>query len=133
MSEKDTVSKVRAELDEMDALLRDVGKRRMASLEMQKNRPSLSSYQVNEYQLLGGDGLDGKSYKLRRMPQAAGPDKWAVYLQHSSVVLNKQGEKEWEPSPSNRDEEFMQRCRFDTPEEALEFYQDWIVNGERPF
>jgi hypothetical protein len=33
--------------------------------------------------------------------------------------LNRQGEWEYEPQPSSRDEEFLARCRFETKEQAL--------------
>lgn len=45
-----------------------------------------------------------------------GEDKWAV--KNTFYVLNKDGEWEREPSPSNRDDAFFARCRF-TEEEAL--------------
>lgn len=43
-------------------------------------------------------------------------DSWAVKKMGS--VLNREGEWEYEPSPSNRDDEFFARCRF-TEAEAL--------------
>lgn len=45
-----------------------------------------------------------------------GPAKYAV--RRGSSCLNKDLEWEWEPSPSNRDDEFKKRCRFDTFEQA---------------
>ena len=45
-----------------------------------------------------------------------GDDRWAV--KGLFEVLNRDGEWEREPSPSNRDDDFKARCRF-TEEEAL--------------
>lgn len=45
-----------------------------------------------------------------------GDDSWAVKKMGS--CLNVDGEWEYEPSPSNREDDFLERCRF-TEEEAL--------------
>jgi len=45
-------------------------------------------------------------------------EKWAV--RQLSRCLNKEGEWEWEPIPSSRDDAFYTRCRFDSLDEALE-------------
>jgi hypothetical protein len=47
---------------------------------------------------------------------------WAI--RSITGCLNKNGEWEYEPSPSNRDEEFLKRCRWDSAEEALEFWNN---------
>lgn len=39
-----------------------------------------------------------------------GPNSWAI--KQTGKVLNKHGEWEYEMSPSNRDAEFLERCRF---------------------
>lgn len=57
---------------------------------------------------------------IARYRQREGPDKWVV--QSNSNVLNKDGEWEWEPRPSSRDDAYLARCRFDTAEEALAAY-----------
>ena len=56
--------------------------------------------------------------KICRTRQIEGPDKWSV--RRSGECLNKRGEWEWEPMPSSRDDDFMARCRFDSPGEAIE-------------
>jgi hypothetical protein len=76
---------------------------------------------VNEYQIAGGEPFDVESHTLVRQPQDEGADKWAIY--NGRHVLNREGKWEWEPMPSNRDEDFMRRCRFDTPQEALACYR----------
>lgn len=53
-----------------------------------------------------------------RVRQKFGSEKWAV--RRNGRVLNKQGEWEWEPMPSSRDEEFLARCRFPTFVEAID-------------
>ena len=44
-------------------------------------------------------------------------EKWAV--RRNSSCLAKDGEWEYEPTPSSRDDEFYARCRFDSLAEAL--------------
>ena len=46
---------------------------------------------------------------------------WAV--RHQGNCLNKQGEWEYEPQPSSRDEAFFARCRFDSAEAAIQAAQ----------
>lgn len=57
------------------------------------------------------------SIKVERVLKREGPATWAVRL--DGDCLNRQGEWEWEPMPSGRDEDFLARCRFDTAEEAI--------------
>lgn len=58
--------------------------------------------------------------RLEEVKGSAGV-RWAVRDQFNSC-LNKGGEWEYEPSPSNRDDEFFERCRWDTKEAA---YTAW--------
>ena len=39
--------------------------------------------------------------------------------------LNKQGSFEYEPSPSNRTDAFLERCRFAEIYDAMEAYDKW--------
>lgn len=55
--------------------------------------------------------------RIERARQMSGPDLWAV--RYRGDVLNKQGEWEWEPMPSGRDEDFLARARFDSAEEGI--------------
>lgn len=59
-----------------------------------------------------------ESVRIERAVQIAGPAKWAVRL-HGDC-LNRTGEWEWEPMPSGRDDDFLERCRFDTDQEAID-------------
>lgn len=83
----------------------------------------------NEYQLQGGGPYDRYDFTLRRMRQIKGPDKWAVYRNGSP--LSKEGEWEYEPIPSSRDDAYLKRCRYDSIEEALRHWQEWLQR-QRP-
>ena len=52
--------------------------------------------------------------------QISGLALWAV--RRHSTCLNKDGEWECEPMPSSRDDDFLERCRFSTPAEAVNAY-----------
>ncbi|OIQ64934.1 hypothetical protein GALL_535120 [mine drainage metagenome] len=54
--------------------------------------------------------------RIEKVTNRDGRASWAV--RRRSAVLNKQGEFEYEPLPSNRDDAFLQRCRFDSALEA---------------
>lgn len=55
--------------------------------------------------------------------------KWAINS-GGRCVLNKQGHWEYEPFPSNRDEEFLSRCRYDSLEEAWQAAMSWEPEQE---
>jgi hypothetical protein len=55
---------------------------------------------------------------IDRVRQIKGEDLWAV--RRSGGCLNKDGEWEYEPMPSSRDDEFLARCRFATAREAID-------------
>lgn len=80
-----------------------------------------SELAVNEYQVAGGGPHDTEDVRLCRRRQLEGDDKWAIYKR--SWVLSRDGEWEFEPLPSGRDDAFIARCRFDTPQEALAIYR----------
>ena len=59
-------------------------------------------------------------------------DSWAV--KHLSSCLNNEGGWDWEPSPSNRDEEFRATHRFtfaEAAERAFAAYPKVVINGLR--
>ena len=74
-----------------------------------------------------GLGLEVEAYsagggvRIEACRQRDGSRLWAVRNSFGDV-LNKQGEWEWEPQPSSRDEAFLRRCRFDTPLAARDAY-----------
>ena len=58
--------------------------------------------------------------RIERVSQRDGTYKWAVRF--FGDCLNSNGEYEEEFSPSNRTDDFMKRCRFDSAESA---YKAW--------
>lgn len=69
---------------------------------------------ITEYEL--PDGL-----KIKSLRQKSGGRKWAVTCSFG-FVLNNRGEMELDHQPSNRDNGFLLRCRFDSADDA---YQVW--------
>jgi hypothetical protein len=72
-----------------------------------------------EYQLRDKfDEMELPQVTFHRMnsPSYAG-EKWAV--RQLSHCLNRDGEWEYQPQPSSRDDAFYARCRFDSLEQAL--------------
>lgn len=54
--------------------------------------------------------------------QREGSDLWAI--RQRGFCLNKQGEWEYEPLPSSRDEAFFARCRWADRDEAIRVAQE---------
>lgn len=76
--------------------------------------PQVSDLQIAAYQLPNGA-------QIERCRQADGaPDKWAV--RRHGGCLNREGQYEYEPMPSSRDEAFLARCRFASVDDA---YSTW--------
>jgi hypothetical protein len=72
--------------------------------------------------------MDRQSWEIR--VELRGEDRWAVV--HHKCCLNRDGEWEWEPSPSNRDDDFLDRCRFgreDALARAVRAAPRILVNG----
>lgn len=65
--------------------------------------------------------LQDKRHRLELLNQKNGSEKWAI-RDNWECCMNKDGEWENEPMPSNCDDDFFKRCRFDTVEEALTVY-----------
>ena len=59
-----------------------------------------------------------RDFKIDEVGQIKGDPKFAV--RNGCTCLNKDGEMEYEPIPSNRDDAFIARCRFDTLAEAFD-------------
>ncbi len=78
--------------------------------------------EVNEFQVLGGGPYDAYNVIIRRRPQIKGPDLWAVIC-NGTDNLNKDGQWEWEPRPSERTDEFLTRCRFADEGDAYKAWQ----------
>lgn len=74
----------------------------------------------------GCTGMEPTEYEVGKVQivsrrQLRGPKLWAV-VDAIGQVLNAQGEWEWEPMPSERDADFMARCRFASPLAARDAY-----------
>lgn len=54
------------------------------------------------------------------------PTKWCV--REGGSCLNDEGEFEYEPNPSSRDDDFLKRTRFDSAEEAYRLAEKWMKN-----
>ena len=63
----------------------------------------------------------GNNTRIEAATQRDGSTLWKVM--HKNNVLAKDGLWELEPMPSNRDDEFLERCRFKTAQEALDCLQ----------
>lgn len=64
----------------------------------------------------------GQDITIEAAQQMNGLKLWKV-RDRIGNVLGKTGEWEWEPSPSNRDQEYLDRCRFATARLAWECLQ----------
>lgn len=76
----------------------------------------VSDLKVKSYLLVEPD-QNNREITLERVPHPGGY-RWAIRSENNGC-LNRDGHWEWEPRPSERDEEFFERCRFATEEEAL--------------
>ncbi|MFA6134413.1 MAG: hypothetical protein WC869_10415 [Phycisphaerae bacterium] len=88
----------------------------------------LSDLEVVEYQL-DEDTLSGVDVRLvnrRNMPGR--PDRWAIV--EGGNCYNWEGEWEYEPMLGSRDDEFFQRCRYASPQQALDH---WVKSGGKSF
>lgn len=59
----------------------------------------------------------GRAFNIMQAQQRDGSTRWKV--SDGIAVLNIHGDWEFEPSPSTRDDGFLARCRFDSPQAAL--------------
>lgn len=53
-----------------------------------------------------------------------GDDAWAIV--DPGFNLNHEGDWEWEPRPSSRDDEFFARCRWPSAREAITFAEEHL-------
>jgi hypothetical protein len=71
---------------------------------------------ATKYRIPCENTRDEISIQERRQTNPVEHIKWAVCQWGN--VLSKDGEWECEPTPSNRDSDFLTRCRFDSLEDA---------------
>jgi hypothetical protein len=60
---------------------------------------------------------------VKRMPSNSGV-RWAI-MNSGRSCLNKFGEWEYQSMPSGREEDFFERCRYASREEAIGYYRMW--------
>lgn len=51
------------------------------------------------------------------------PERWAIVTGFGA--LNKLGQIEYQPMNSNRDDNFLERCRYSSCLDAIEYYRRW--------
>jgi hypothetical protein len=85
---------------------------------------NLEDLVITRYQIK--QDLEKFSFDAPTFDRTTGPSytgvKWAV--RKSGTVLTNEGDWEYESSPSNRDDDFYTRCRFDSLEEAVNKYNN---------
>lgn len=54
-----------------------------------------------------------------------GTTGWAIIESNTSCLSKSKNEFVYEPSPSNRDEKFIEDTRFKDAKEAIDFYNEW--------
>jgi hypothetical protein len=72
---------------------------------------------------------DGLYTSLQRMKQRDDSYLWAI-LKGEHSVMNREGEWEYQPLPSSRDNAFLKRTRFSTAMDALKVYRQQETKGE---
>lgn len=65
---------------------------------------------------------DAENYKV--YIKRTSSNRWGIFIYGNSCV-NKQGEVEYQGMPSNRDDDFFNRCRFDDLQKAIAYYMQW--------
>jgi len=60
-----------------------------------------------------------RKYEGKDASSPGGP--WAIF--YDNRCFNRLGEWEWEPMPSGRTDEFLERCRFESLKEAVDFWR----------
>ena len=68
--------------------------------------------------------IDPVTISYRGRNRGKGKEHWAIM--RLGWCLNKNQEWEWEPLGSQRDDDTIKRCRYDTVKEALEHYLKYI-------
>ncbi len=71
---------------------------------------------------IGGTVMDSITLEVVARPD--GSDRFAI--RNRGNCLNTDGLWEWEPSPSNRDDDFFKRCRFDSFEDAIKIAEKYL-------
>lgn len=78
------------------------------------------SVEIQPVEWIVGDPLNEQHLIIRKCFGSWLPQQpmWKVREVNGALCLTRQGAWEREPSPSNRDDSYYRRCRFETFEEA---------------
>jgi hypothetical protein len=63
--------------------------------------------------------------KNMKNPDPEESDRWAILKEGRGSCLSKEGEWVYQPSPSNREDDFYDLCRYSSAQEAIEYYRRW--------
>jgi len=75
--------------------------------------------------------LHRKGVRLERCLRHSRNDQWVIRWDRD--CLQKDGTWRYEFMPSSREAEFLKATRWDTPEEALEFWEQWVAEHDLSF
>jgi hypothetical protein len=95
-----------------NALTPDVALSLIAEVRRLREGAALPGVRIESY------SIPQAGFDIIRTEQRTGPAKWKVL--NGGYCLTKTGDWEWEPLPSSRTDEFIQRCRFDSAQEAID-------------
>lgn len=80
---------------------------------------------ANRFSLIERDPIKGnEAINIEKKQQQDGTYKYAIT--NGSSVLTKEGDFEFEPPYSSRDNEYFKRARFSSLEAALSYWNEWI-------
>ena len=81
----------------------------------------MSGFVASKWDFETADDLYGIPYSIERVLNPDGPPRFAI--RKGAYVMNKNGELEYEPMASSRDDHFYHRCRFSSFDEAVSFFE----------
>lgn len=91
-----------------------------------------SVFDLIPYDPKGIAGLMIRQLRVER--RQLDPETWAI-VSDGNFVMNHEGEWEYEPFPSSRDDAFLVRCRWPTAHEAIQFalsHMEQYPSGYKP-
>lgn len=84
---------------------------------MMPEHEKYQGYEINTVQVVGGGPRDRRDVTAERRRQLNGTSRWVI--KERSLVLNRDGDWEYEPIPSSRDEEYKARTGWSTLNAAI--------------
>jgi hypothetical protein len=89
---------------------------------------TLADLPVQTYILRSDDLNLAYTAVLLERRNSYGETRWSI--RQGSHVLNRNLEWEYEPLPSSRTDEYLERVRFHSPEEALTVWERAVAEGK---